>query len=85
MMTFSASLGVFFGQDMNVGESRALGVLFEQRALHRFCRLVFVIVAFTFMMEAIGAVMLSGLWPDLPRGERIFYSVFHSVSAKACR
>jgi trk system potassium uptake protein TrkH len=43
--------------------------------------LAFAIVGLTLGTELLGALLLSGLWADLPWPERAFQSVFHSVSA----
>ena len=40
-----------------------------------------VILIFTLTAELVGAVLMSGLWSQLPRGDQLFYSLFHSVSA----
>jgi trk system potassium uptake protein len=42
---------------------------------------VFTILIFTLGAELIGAVLISGLWADLPFAERVRFSLFHSVSA----
>ena len=39
------------------------------------------ILAFTICVEAVGAILLLGLWPELPMSQRIWQAVFHSVSA----
>jgi trk system potassium uptake protein TrkH len=43
--------------------------------------LLLTILVFTLIAELIGAALLSGLWSDLPWGERTYQSIFHSVSA----
>lgn len=81
IMTFGAFFALMMGQGLLVRESALLGQLMEYRVLGNVRRLVASILVFALASEAVGAVLLSGLWADLPLGKRIFYSLYHAVSA----
>jgi len=81
IMTCGAFFAVAAGNQLQFRESAALRDLLESNALGDVRRLLWAIVGFTFASELIGAVFLSGLFTDLPSGQRIFHSVFHAVSA----
>ena len=44
-------------------------------------RLALSIIGVTILTEALGALLLSGLWDGQPLPERTYQSVFHSISA----
>ncbi len=81
IMTCGAFFAVVSGRAMRMRESATLHEVLEANGLEHVRRLVLGIFGFTFVTELIGAVLISGLWADLPPGERAFFSVFHSVSA----
>lgn len=81
IMTCGAFFAVAAGRRMQVRESATLRDMLESEQLGDVRRLVVTILAFTATAELLGAVLISGLWPNLPLGERIRYSLFHSVSA----
>lgn len=81
IMTFGAFFALVTGRDIPMRESATLGEMMESSGLGQVRRLVLAIIAFTFSLELLGALLLSGLWWHLPLGERAYYSVFHSVSA----
>lgn len=81
IMTCGAFFAVMSGRGMQLRESATLHEMLEAEDLDKVKRLILGIFGFTFIAELLGAAMLSGLWSHLPFGERVFYSVFHSVSA----
>lgn len=81
IMTCGAFFAVAAGRHMQIRESATLRDMLESEQLGDVRRLVLTILAFTATVELLGAVAISGLWADLPTGERIRYSLFHAVSA----
>lgn len=81
IMTWGALFAVIAGRQMQLRESVTLGDLLESEGLVGVRRILLSILGFTIGAELLGAVLLSGLWADLPWGDRIFYSLFHSTSA----
>jgi trk system potassium uptake protein TrkH len=81
IMTFGAFFAAIAGRNVRLTEFATLRDMFSSEALEDIRRLIFAIVGFTFLSEAAGALLMMTLWPDLPWWERIFYGVFHSVSA----
>ena len=81
IMTFGGFFALVSGRSMQRREGAMLSELLESEDLGRMRRLIGAIVLFTFGTEAIGAVLLSGLWSHHPWQECAFYSVFHAVSA----
>ena len=81
IMTCGSFFVLVSAQKMQVRETAFLADMLETDSLAAIRRLMIAILVFTLAAELIGAVMLSGLWSDLPWGERIFFSLFHSISA----
>lgn len=81
IMTCGAFFAVVAGRRMQVRESATLRDLLESEQLGDVRRLVLTILLFTFVSELTGAVLISGLFADLPAAEQVRYSVFHAVSA----
>lgn len=81
IMTCGAFFALAAGGGMQFRESATLRDMLESEQLGDVRRMVLSILVFTLASELIGAVAISGLWSDLPLGERIWYSLFHSVSA----
>jgi trk system potassium uptake protein TrkH len=81
IMTCGAFFAVISGRAMKMRESATLHEVLEADGLDKVRRLVFGIFGFTLATELIGALLLSGLWADLPLGQQVFYSMFHAVSA----
>ena len=73
-MTF----GAFFAMVAGRGSMRDL---LDSDQLSDVGKLVKAVLGFTLGIELIGAVLVSGLWGDQPCSERVFQSLFHSVSA----
>ncbi len=81
IMTFGAFFAIATGENLQVKESVTFRDLLESEGLGDVTRLVKSIIIFTLICELVGAWTISGLWSDLPLGEQIFQSLFHSVSA----
>lgn len=82
ILTFGAFLAVLSGRrGLQFSEARNLREMLDAETLQGSRRLLLTILLFTLSVEALGAVMLSGLWSHLPLPQRIWNSVFHAVSA----
>ena len=81
IMTCSAFFAVAARRQFQLGESATLRDLLDSDRLGDVRKLLLVILSLTLIVELIGAVTISGLFSDLPLGEQIFQSLFHSVSA----
>lgn len=81
IMTCGAMFAVVSGRAMRMRESATLREVLEADGLDNVRRLVFGIFGFTLATELIGAVLISGLWANESLGTRIFYSLFHAISA----
>ena len=81
IMTWGALFAVIAGRQMQLRESVTLGDILESEGPGGVRRLLLTILCFTIGAELIGALLLSGLWSELPLGDRDFYSLFHSTSA----
>ncbi|MCA8994244.1 MAG: hypothetical protein KDA88_19850 [Planctomycetaceae bacterium] len=81
IMTFGAFFAVIAGRSARVTEVATIRDLLATEALGDVRRLVLAIAGFTFGMEFLGAILLFPHFEGLPLGERLFQSMFHSVSA----
>lgn len=81
IMTFGAFFATVAGGGSSVREAATMADLLESDQLADVRGLVRSILGFTIAIEAIGAILLSGLWADKPLGERAFQSLFHSISS----
>lgn len=82
IMTFSVFLYLFIGRSIGTRERFIISETFSATPIGELRRLLGSIFAFTFSMEAAGAVALFFVWRgSLPLAEAVFTSVFHSVSA----
>ncbi|MFG0295710.1 MAG: TrkH family potassium uptake protein [Maioricimonas sp. JB045] len=81
IMTFGGFFAIAAGRSIQLREYATLRDLLASEPMGDLRRLVLAIIGFTISSELIGAVLLSGLWPDKPWPERAFLSLFHSVSA----
>ena len=81
IMTFGAFFAVIAGRNVRLNEFKTMRELLSSGSVGSMRQLVLAVVGFTIGCELIGAILLSGLWEDLPLVERIKMSVFHSVSA----
>ncbi|MEX2188799.1 MAG: potassium transporter TrkG [Pirellulales bacterium] len=81
IMTFGAFFSLLVGRGLLIREAVLMGDIMERRMVTEVRSLVLVVLGFTVTCESVGAMLISGLWADLPSRERLFQSVFHSVSA----
>jgi len=81
ILTFGGFVALVSGREMQVGEGAMYRDLFEADQVAQVRRMVISILAFTLISELIGAVLLWGLWPELPLGQRAYFCIFHSVAA----
>ncbi len=81
IMTWGAFFALAAGRKMQFRESATLRDMLESDQLGSVRRLLITILVFTLGAELIGAILISGLWSDLPFAERVRYSLFHSISA----
>ncbi len=86
IVLFGAVFALLFGQAFSIRESVAMQDLLSASTLDRITRLIAFVFASTMAIEAIGAVVLVGMWPKDPNWsgsgpQAWFFSIFHSVSA----
>ncbi|MFT5322775.1 MAG: trk system potassium uptake protein TrkH [Planctomycetaceae bacterium] len=81
IMSLSATFALLMGNRIAFRESAAVTEVSEASTVRDVRQLLIAILSFTLAAEAIGAVLLSTLWSDLPLGERAFYGTFHAISA----
>lgn len=81
IMTFGAFFAVIAGRKARVSEVATIRDLLATEAMGDVRRLVTAIASFTFGTELLGAVLLLPHFHTLPWPERIYQSLFHSVSA----
>lgn len=83
VMIFGSTLALLFGARLSYKEHMTLSMALDEYPAHRIARFAWFIVLTTFVLEAIGAAILYLAWPadQLASGSRLWYSVFHSVSA----
>ena len=81
MMSLSATFALLTGKRLAFRESAAVTEVSEAASIRDVRQLLIAILSFTLAAEAVGAVLLSTLWSDLPLGERAFYGTFHAISA----
>ncbi|QDT95788.1 TrkH family potassium uptake protein [Gimesia aquarii] len=80
ILTFGAFFAAAFGRTMQIRESVTFSEMLESHQRGDVRRLVLAILGITIFTELTGAFFLSGLWPELPWGDRIYHSLFHSIS-----
>lgn len=84
IVTFAAFFSVLLGRRGSLEQRAAVSEALEQRPVHTAYELVTFIVVFTFVVEAVGAILLLDAWSagvGKPLFERLRLSAFHSVSA----
>lgn len=83
-MIFGSTLALLFGVRPSYRESLTLSAALDEYPAHRIMRFAWFIVGTTLAIEAIGAAVLYGLWPESLThgpGGRAWQAIFHSVSA----
>lgn len=81
IMTFGAFFAVVMGSKLLAREHATMRDLLESEQLGDVAGLIRSILGFTIIIELVGACLLTTLWPELPLLDRLFYGLFHSVSA----
>ncbi|MFG0328148.1 MAG: TrkH family potassium uptake protein [Phycisphaerales bacterium JB037] len=83
VMIFGSTLALLFGARLSFKEHVTLSMALDEYPAHRIARFAWFIVLTTLVLEAIGAVILYLSWPgdELAHGTRLWYAVFHSISA----
>jgi len=87
LMTYASVFALFMWRGMCIREALVLREVFTHDLRAEIARLTKFILLTTLAAEAVGALLLFGLWDHtaaggpVPLGERVFYSVFHSISA----
>ncbi len=80
IMTSYAFFSIAIGKRLLISQQVAMkGVLDTEYGEIK--KTVLFIVVSTFIIEAIGAVVLAIHWSNEPFGDYVFYSIFHSISA----
>lgn len=80
ILTFGAFFAAAFGRTMQIRESVTFSEMLESHQRGDVRRLLLAILGITIFTELAGAFCLLGLWPELPWYERLYYSLFHSIS-----
>lgn len=83
VMTLTTFFALFFAGGLGIKEKVLISDLVEEEKLGQIKYTLIQIILTTFVLEAIGALLFFQSLKDvnLPFGEKIFYSVFHSISA----
>jgi len=87
LMTYASVFALFMWRGMRVRETLVLREVFTHDLRAEIGRLTKFILLTTLAVEAVGALLLMGLWNHTAASEvvssadRIYYSVFHSISA----
>lgn len=86
IMVFGAVLALLLGQAFSLRESSVLQDMLNAQTLSRIGNIIAFIFIVTIVVEGLGAMALLGMWDNVSTwdGEthsRIFYSIFHSISA----
>ncbi|MBC8207403.1 MAG: Trk family potassium uptake protein [Kiritimatiellales bacterium] len=83
IMTFSVSLALLMRRGVSMKDQSIMQDVLDQDTLQSVKRLVGFIVCMTFLLEAIGAVILFRAWKPVFHGslETAWHAVFHSISA----
>lgn len=81
IMTFSALFLVLLRRQLDTESHRVLSDTFSGGAAPNLRSLLVVTVAFCFACEGIGALLLFATLPEAAWDQRLFSSIFHSVSA----
>lgn len=83
VMTLTTFFALFFAGGLGIKERVLIGDLVEEEKLGKIKYTLIQIILTTFILEAIGAILFFHSLENvnLPLGEKIFHSIFHSVSA----
>lgn len=81
IMSLGATYTLLLGRSLAFRESAAVTEVTDAVTMRDVRSLLLSILLVTLSCEAVGAVLLMSLWPELPFLERTFFGVFHSISA----
>ncbi|MFV0442642.1 MAG: TrkH family potassium uptake protein [Planctomycetaceae bacterium] len=81
IMTYGALFAVVAGREVKLREFTTIRELLAAEGIGDARRLLLRIAGFTLGAELLGALLLSGLWADHSLEERVWFGLFHSVSA----
>ncbi|MFW6065475.1 MAG: TrkH family potassium uptake protein [Planctomycetota bacterium] len=88
IMIFGTVLAMLVGRGLSIRGTQAVGEIMSAEAVGRIGRTVTFVVLLTFVLEVAGAGLLypmtsapQGAAGEVPRGEAVWLSVFHSVSS----
>lgn len=83
IVVFGAVFALLLGQALSLRESVVMQDLLSARTLSRIGNIIVFIFIGTFIIEAVGAFSLLGMWNDVPGNihQQWFCSIFHSISA----
>jgi trk/ktr system potassium uptake protein len=82
IMIFGSLFALLLGSQLTLKETVAMRDIMQEQSPGRVGRIVVFICIFAFVLEAIGAIGLYGMWQtDSQRGGQLFKSMFHAVSA----
>ncbi len=81
IVIFGAVIALLLGQAFSFRESAAMQDLLSARTLNKIGNMIAFIFVGTIFVEAIGAVLLYGMWDKAIPHNRWFCSIFHSISA----
>jgi trk system potassium uptake protein TrkH len=82
IMVFGGLFGLLVGRQLSLRQSLTLQDTLSHQTLGQMRRMIWFILGSTFVIEAVGAVVLYPMWHDVDGVSlRVFHSVFHAVSA----
>jgi trk/ktr system potassium uptake protein len=82
IMILGSIFGLLTGRHLTLRESLVLQDVGSHETIGQVRSMVRFIVVTTILFELVGAAVLYGMWPDaMTTGDRVFYSVFHAISA----
>lgn len=80
-MAISASIAIIFGKKINLRQRILIKEALNQNHLSGSVRLIMTVIKFTFIIEAVGALILSTVFiPQFGLVKGIGFSVFHAIS-----
>jgi trk system potassium uptake protein TrkH len=82
IMIFGSLVGLLVGRQLSLKQSLVLQDALSYRTLGLMRRMIAFIVVTTLVTEAIGAAVLYPMWEGMATpGERVYFSIFHAISA----
>ena len=81
-MTFATFFAILLGKKISLKERLLLQEALHQVSLEGIVRLAKYVIAISFIIEGLGALILTLAWSsDLGWGKALYYGIFHSISA----